>query len=145
MIDEDEATFLDGLAAWMGVNGDGIFGTRPWTPYGEGPSTIEAPDAGQFGGARDVRRAPYTSQDIRFTRKGNTLYAYVLAWPDNGSVTLRSLASPRDVRGRVQQVELLGGGAVPFTVDAEGVHVRFPEHTRREQAFDLAIRGLELN
>jgi alpha-L-fucosidase len=143
-IDEDEAMFLDGLAAWMTVNGEGIFGTRPWTTYGEGPSAIEAPDAGQFGGARDVRRAPYTSRDIRFTRKGNTLYAYVLAWPDSRSVTLRSLAAPRGISGRVQHVELLGAGALPFTVDAEGVHVRFPENTRGEHAFGLAIRGLEL-
>jgi alpha-L-fucosidase len=143
--DEDEAAFLDALTAWMDVNGEGIFGTRPWTTYGEGPSTVEPQEAGQFGGARDVRRAPYTSQDVRFTRKGDTLYAYVFAWPEHGSVTLRSLVNPRGASGRVERVELLGAGALPFTVDAEGVHVRFPETTRGDHAFGLAIRGLKLS
>jgi alpha-L-fucosidase len=143
-IDADEAAFLDGLAAWMSVNGEGIFGTRPWTHYGEGPSTIEPPEAGQFGGARDVRRAPYTSRDVRFTRKGDILYAYVFAWPDSGSVTLTSLAAPGGAGGRVERVDLLGAGSLPFTVDDQGLHARFPENQHGEHAFGLAIRGLKL-
>ena len=47
----------------------------------------------QFGGARDVRA--YTAEDIRFTAKGDTLYAFVMAWPESGRVTLKSLARPR--------------------------------------------------
>ena len=38
-IDEDEERFLEGFTRWMDVNGEGIYGTRPWTVYGEGPST----------------------------------------------------------------------------------------------------------
>jgi alpha-L-fucosidase len=142
-IDDDEATFLDGLAAWMAVNGEGIFATRPWTQYGEGPSTTEAAEAGQFGGARDVRRTPYTAEDVRFTRKGDVLYAYVLAWPQNGSVTIRSLGSGR-MPGRVERVDLLGAGSTRFTVDAEGLHVQFPDTKRGDHAFGLAIRGLNV-
>ena len=66
-IDEHEVAFLEGMAAWMAPNGEGIFGSRPWTVYGEGPSTVEAGGAGQFGGARDVRSKPYTPEDMRFT------------------------------------------------------------------------------
>lgn len=142
--DEDEAAFLDGLTAWMDVNGEGIFATRPWTAYGEGPSTVGPPEAGQFGGARDVRRTPYTSKDVRFTRNRDTLYAYVFAWPETGSVTLTSLARSAGVGGRIERVEMLGAGALPFTVDADGVHVRFPETKRGDHAFGLAIRGLKL-
>ena len=68
-IDDHEVAFLEGMAEWMKTNGEGIFGSRPWKVYGEGPSTVETPEAGQFGGARDVRSKPYTIEDIRFTNK----------------------------------------------------------------------------
>ena len=38
-IDEAEERFLDGFTHWMDINGEGIYGTRPWSVYGEGPST----------------------------------------------------------------------------------------------------------
>jgi alpha-L-fucosidase len=140
-IDEDEAAFLEGLAAWMPANGEAIFGTRPWTTYGEGPSVNGPVQAGQFGGARDVR--PYTAEDIRFTRKGQTLYAFLMGWP-TGPVTLASLAAGK-APGRVARVELLGGsGTLPFTQDASGLHVTLPETRVGDHAFALKISGLEL-
>ena len=64
----------------MDVNGEGIYGTRPWKVFGEGPSTVAGAQArGQFGGARDVRT--YTAEDFRFTSKGDTVYAFMMGWP----------------------------------------------------------------
>jgi alpha-L-fucosidase len=37
--DADELKFLAELTAWMDVNSEGIYATRPWKVYGEGPST----------------------------------------------------------------------------------------------------------
>jgi alpha-L-fucosidase len=140
-IDEDEVAFLEGLAAWMPVNGEGIFGTRPWTIYGEGPSVTGPVAQGQFGGARDVR--DYTAQDIRFTRRGDTLYAFVMAWPGEQAIIV-SLGSGR-APGKVQRVELLGSrGPLPFTQDAEGLKVKFPARKPGDHAFGLKISGLKL-
>lgn len=62
---------LEDIAAWMEVNGEGIFDTRPWCIYGEGPSTETAiPLDG--AGFNEGKNAPYTSADIRFVKKGNT-------------------------------------------------------------------------
>jgi alpha-L-fucosidase len=36
--DADELKFLAELTAWMDVNSEGIYATRPWKVYGEGPS-----------------------------------------------------------------------------------------------------------
>ena len=36
-IDDKEEKILEDIAAWMEVNGEGIFDTRPWCIYGEGP------------------------------------------------------------------------------------------------------------
>ena len=35
--DEKEAAILDGIEAWMTVNKESIFNTRPWVRFGEGP------------------------------------------------------------------------------------------------------------
>ena len=37
--DSDEIAFLGELADWQQVNSEAIKGTRPWSIYGEGPST----------------------------------------------------------------------------------------------------------
>ena len=62
------------------MNGDAIYGTRPWQIYGEGPTKIiEGPMAEERGATA------FTSQDIRFTTKNGDLYATALAWPSDGS------------------------------------------------------------
>ena len=70
-IDEDEIKFLQGLGDWMAVNGEGIFGSRPWKVYGEGPAHVA-------GGMFNENKVTFGAQDIRFTTKGGALYAYFL-------------------------------------------------------------------
>jgi alpha-L-fucosidase len=142
-IDEREIAFLDGLTAWMRINGEGIFGSRPWRVYGEGPSTEGTPEAGRFGGARDVRA--YTTKDVRFTTRGDTLYAYLLAKPSDPRVTIASLgsASPHVGGRKVQDVSLLGaGGKLPWTQDASGLSVQLPDTTPGDHTVALQIKGL---
>jgi hypothetical protein len=126
-IDEDEVQMLEDFARWIGPNGDAIYATRPWVVYGEGPSTDPSTQArGQFGGARDV--CPYTGKDVRYVMKGDALYAWIMAWPEDGKVTLKSLATgsapyPR----KVAKVQLLGSDQDPkFTQDGEGLQVTMP-------------------
>ena len=53
--DADEIKIVSEIGAWLKVNGDAIYATRPWKIYGEGPST-EAAEKGQFDGqTRRVR------------------------------------------------------------------------------------------
>ena len=138
-IDEDELKVVEGLAAWMGPNGEGIFGTRPWKVYGEGPSVTSPAPRGQFGGARDVR--PYTSEDIRFTAKGDVLYAFAMSWPENGTLTIKSLARgsvefPREIA----RVELLGArGPLVFAREASGLVVNLPAAKVGDYAHALKI------
>jgi alpha-L-fucosidase len=139
-IDEDEIAFLEALAQWMPINGEAIFGTRPWKIYGEGPSVATTAPAGQFGGARDVRN--YTAQDIRFTTKDNTLYAFLMDWPGE-TATITSL--PAEKVGKVQRVDLLGAGEVQFTHDNDGLNVKLPAEKPGAHAFALKISGLKLN
>ncbi len=141
-IDDDEVKFLQGMAAWMDVNGEAIFGTRPWSVYGEGPSALEKAETGQFGGARDVRRAPYTAEDIRFTTKGDALYAILLAWPEDHRVVIKSLATnaPEFAGRKIADATLLGdAGRLKWSQDAAGFHATLPARAPCEHAFVVKI------
>ena len=135
MPDDDEMKLLAALADWIAPNGEGIYETRPWAVYGEGPATI-APVRRGMGS--DVRA--YTADDVRFTRKGGTVYAFLMGWPDSGKATLKSLAANSENFPRqVAKVELMGGGEVKFTRDATGLTINMPDHKPNDFAYCLKI------
>jgi alpha-L-fucosidase len=135
-IDEDERKVLDGIASWMPANGEAIFGTRPFSVFGEG-----APDVASTGNFNERMTRPYTAEDIRFTTKGDTLYAIALAWPANGKLTVRTLAKGNAALPReVARVELLGvTGPLQFTRDTSGLTVTVPEQKPNDYAYAFKI------
>jgi alpha-L-fucosidase len=142
--DADEIKIVSEIGAWMKVNGEAIYATRPWKTYGEGPSTTVA-EKGRFGGQTDVQKKPFTAEDIRFTQSkdGKTLYAIVLAVPADGEVTIKSLAgnSP-DWSGGIGSVRQLGHwGKLKFTRDDEGLHIILPKKQASNIALALKIQG----
>jgi alpha-L-fucosidase len=88
----------------MKRNSEGIYGSRPWKIYGEGPSTLVKPGAGM----NEDKQPDLTAQDVRFTTKGGFVYAFIQGWPE-GECILRALgrASVQNP-GRVVSVEMLG-------------------------------------
>ena len=78
-LEPDVLNILDGIANWTKINGDAIYGSRPWKIYGEGPSTMGNQEKGRFGGVKDTR--DYQPTDIRFTVKKNVLYAFCMKTP----------------------------------------------------------------
>ena len=140
--DELEIEIVKEIGAWLKVNGEAIYATRPWKSYGEGPSTV-AVEKGQFDGQKDMSDKPFTSEDIRFTQSkdGQTLYAIVLELPKDGKVTVKSLAagSPQ-WPGEIGSIGLVGGGGLEFTRDANGLHVTLPDKFDGKIAFALKVR-----
>ena len=104
-LDYEEMETLEGITAWMRINGEGIYSTRPWKIYGEGPSTKVKIVTGNFN---EDNRNDLTAEDIRFTVKGSTLYAFVMGWPGKeAAVQALGLGSPQQP-GKILKVELLG-------------------------------------
>ncbi|MBQ7443573.1 MAG: alpha-L-fucosidase [Bacteroidaceae bacterium] len=124
-IDEREVAMLGELKAWMDVNGESIFGTRPWTTFGEGPLAEKSNPLSAQGFNENIG---YSAADIRFNAKGNTVYATLLGWPDAAAATIKSFAtgSPHMKGAKVAAVKLLGLGTLAYTVDADGLHVALP-------------------
>jgi alpha-L-fucosidase len=105
-LEPDVLAILDEIAAWTPVNGEGIYETRPWKVFGEGPS-MKKQEKGRFGGVKDVR--PYESGDIRFTVKGETLYAFCMIAPSSG-IKIESLGKNSKLNNKaVSSVKMLGG------------------------------------
>jgi alpha-L-fucosidase len=131
---EAEETMLREIGGWLAVNGEAIYGTRPFAVFGEGPTAVVE---GPFG---DEKRKPFTSEDVRFTTREGRIYAIVLAWPEDGTVTVRSLGSrTQSFRGDVKSVDLLGATTpVKWTRDEAGLHVALP--AVRPSAYALALR-----
>ena len=106
-IDSDELKVVEGIADWMDVNKECIFGTRPWKVFGEGPATESAAPL-RAQGFNEGKGKPYTADDVRFTTKGKTLYAIELGWPTN-QLTIKSLGKSAGLYTKpVGKVELLG-------------------------------------
>jgi len=132
-IPEAAAFCLRGIGRWLAVNGEAIYGTRPWVIFGEGDTPIPE-------GFHEKDQAAYTAQDIRFTRKGDILYAISLGWPQDEWL-IRSLGSGSAVKAEViQSISLLGSEApITWSQDKDGLHISRPDTVPCEHAFTLKI------
>jgi alpha-L-fucosidase len=130
--DEVQKVLLD-VGAWLKVNGEAIYGTRPWRIYGEGPTKVAA------GSFHDTDTAHYTEEDFRFTAKGESLYVIGLGWPTNAQAVIHALAQATGSE-HVQSVALLGSDAkLPFEQNRDGLHVRLPAKAPTKYAYALRI------
>lgn len=135
-IPEPEMAILREIGAWLDVYGEAIYGTRPWTVFGEGPTDVVG------GSFNDTKRASFTSRDLRFTVKGDTLYVIVLGSP-TGEVAIQSLSSDSRLYNRTISKVRLVGSAEPLAYqrDAGALRVALPERLPSAPAIALAIEG----
>ena len=134
-IPEPEQAILREIGAWLAVNGEAIYGTRPWELFGEGPTEVTE------GAFTDTKRAPFTAADFRFTTKGDALYAICLAWPGETATIHALRAGSPLLDRRVVEVALLGApGALAWSVEANGLKIRMPAAKPCDHAYSFKIR-----
>ncbi len=138
-LDDKELKILSGITAWMDVNSEGIYASRPWKIFGDGPGT--KPVAAADMRFNESKLQDLSAEDVRFTTKGDTLYAFVMGWPGKEAVIPSLATTAKQGVGKIQNVELLGAGKVPFTQDETALKVRLPEKQPCEYAIALKING----
>jgi len=135
-IPEEAEKILLELGQWLSINGEAIYGTRPWKVYGEGPTKVVG------GSFKDTAGHPFTAQDIRFTTKGDALYAIALAWPQDGKLSIKSLGSgAANAKSDIKTVELVGSATkLKWQRSKDGLHVELPGEKPCDCAISLRIR-----
>jgi len=122
------------VGGWLQVNGDAIYGTRTWKIYGEGPTQAAA------GSFHDTDTKPFTSDDFRFTTKGNNLYAIELGWPASGSTIIHSINATGLGNRHITGISMLGSSsAVKYEQQPDGLHITAPVKPRGEAAYVYRI------
>ena len=135
-IDGEERDIVKGIGAWMQINSESIYDTRPYSIFGEGPA-MDSAAALTEQGFNEGKGKPFTPEDIRFARKGNTLYATTLGIPGEATL-IRTLKSKNP-----SSVQLLGhSGELTWKNTENGLHINLPETKPSDIALVFKIEGV---
>src|SRR5277367_4186440 len=133
-IPEEVQSVLRDVGSWLKVNGEAIYGTRPWKLYGEGPTKVAA------GSFHDTDTSGYTAEDFRFTTKGNNLYAIELGWPSGGEAVIHALGTTALSGRKIASVVLLGADTkIAFQQQPDALRMQLPAEAPGKFAYTFRI------
>ncbi len=125
------------MGAWMDINGEAVYGTRPWTIFGEGPSKMA-----RGGHKMEQNDLTYKPEDIRYVTKGDSvLYAFCLGAPEK-DVLMKALSKDLMLMvDEIESVKMVGSDEeIRWTQDSEGLHISRPMHSPSDIAIAFKIQ-----
>lgn len=109
-VEADVLDIVDKIGLWTSVNGEGIYGTRPWKIYGE---NNVANAVNIKGGSFNEQKLKFEAGNIRFTTKDGALYAFCLGKPTS-DIEIKSLGSRSPYLDKaIASVTLIGSNLKP--------------------------------
>ena len=136
-IPEEVQRILLDVGEWLRMNGEAIYGTRPWTIFGEGPTKVVA------GPVSDTKTLGFTARDYRFTTKEDMVYAIQMAWPAQQVALIEAMGSTALGKRKIASVSLLGADLkLDFQQEAERLRIKLPTQAPCKYASVFRIRFL---
>lgn len=106
-IDEKERNVVEGITAWMKLNSESIYGTRPWKIFGEGPAQEKTAKL-DGPGFNEGKGKAFTHEDIRFVTKDDLLYATAMGLPQDGKMIIKNLKKNSELFSKeIKKIEWL--------------------------------------
>ena len=131
-IDNNERRIVADIKAWMDINSESIYGTRPWKVYGEGPLFESANPLNAQGFNEGIN---YSDRDVRYVERQDTLYATIMRWPAQNTFQFKALGKMSAYySGKVLKAELLGYGELAYAQDVDALEITLPESHPNEIA-----------
>ncbi len=142
-IDDDERKIVKGITEWMNINSSAIYATRPWSVFGEGPALENAAPI-EAQGFNEGKGKPFTPEDIRFTKKDKSLFAFIMGYPESRQALIKSLKT-QGTNGisQIRKVSLIGyNERIDWKQTEDGLHVTLPAQAPSDHAVVLKIDGI---
>ena len=132
---ERQVKYLEAVGGWIEINGEGIYGTRPWKVFGEGPLVIETKRSGE-------NLKAYSSADIRFTTQEDHLYAFVMARPTE-DIVIKTLRTDGLYDNKIGKITMLGSSeTLQWERSPNGLTIRLPETLPDQPVIGFRISGV---
>lgn len=134
VIPTESADILKKVGQWLAVNGEAIYGSKPWDVNHEGPTKIDMKGT-KYRQDNQVT-FDFTDKDFWFTEKENKLYAISFAWPKNNKVLVASLHGQN-----IKSIRILGQkGSVQWKQAEAGIEITLPTNTNQEPGYTLEVQ-----
>ena len=109
------------VGKWLKVNGDAIYGARPWSIVHEGPTDIVMKGTSHRSKSGFV--FDFKPNDFWFTKKEDKIYVIALAKPENNKVLIKSI---KDIK--ISRLKILGfDGKITWTKSWRGLEITIPK------------------
>ncbi|BAX78471.1 alpha-L-fucosidase [Labilibaculum antarcticum] len=128
-IPEEQVKAMQGIGAWMKLYGEAIYNTRPFVAFGEGTTELkrDPEDAWNEYGAIKQGLSKLNAEDVRYTKKGNTVYAIQLGWNDKTPERTLATFSGKAKDLKIKSVSVLGSSeTIKWKKTKAGLQVQQP-------------------
>lgn len=126
---EEQVKAMEGIGAWMNLYGEAIYDTRPFVIFGEGTTVLkrDPEDAWNEYGAIKKGLNELNAADIRYTQKGNTVYAIQLGWNEKMDDRILKVFSEQAKNLKIKKVTVLGSKEnIKWKKTKQGLYLKQP-------------------
>lgn len=113
-IDEIEEKIVEKIGNWFKINSEAVYDTVPYAVYGEGPIAEKK-------SKKNLQKLTCSRKDIRFTQKGNCIYAFCLR-SIGGVIKIKSLA---DKKNQIKNISVFGANNCQWNFTEKGLIVKY--------------------